>query len=347
VEESGDSLTQLVKEDEMQHRCRFNILILLVAFTTLALLFGTDLSVSAQVKTYPDKSRPVNVIVAYPPGGGTDVAARVMTPLLEKEMGTPVVVLNKSGAGGQIGFTEIARSRPDGYTIGFLIIPTVITTYLDPERKALFSRKSFELLAMQDRDPGVLAVKGDSPYKTMKDLMDAAKAKPESIRACTAGILSDDHMAIMMAEQLGGVKFAVVHFDGVAPARIAVLGGHVEAFFGNASEIRSQVSGGIMRILSVFDKKRSRYYPDIKTAEEQGYPMFSGVHHGIGMPVGAPKEVRDYLVEALKRVITSDPFAQRMEKMSYEPVYMDPEQYSAFWSEYESGAKKWVEIGKK
>ena len=90
----------------MQRPCRFNILILLVAFITLILLFGADLSVGAQVKTYPDKSRSVNVIVAYPPGGGTDVAARVMTPLLEKELGMPVVVLNKSGAGGQVGFTE-------------------------------------------------------------------------------------------------------------------------------------------------------------------------------------------------------------------------------------------------
>ena len=213
------------------------------------------------------------------------------------------------------------------------------STYLDPDRKALFSRKSFELLAMQDHDPGILAVKGDSPYQTMKDLMDAAKAKPGSIRACTAGILSDDHMAVMMAEQLGGVKFAVVHFDGAVPGRIAVLGGHVEAYFGNASEIRSQVSGGAMRILSVFDKKRSRFYPEIKTAEEQGYPMVSGVYHGIGLPVGAPQEVRDFLVEALKRVITSDPFTTRMEKMSYEPVYMDPAQYSAFWSSTNPGPR--------
>jgi tripartite-type tricarboxylate transporter receptor subunit TctC len=334
----------LAKEEAMKHLCRFNVI--LVAFITLLLLPGLNLTGSAQTKGYPDKSRSVNAIVAYPPGGGTDVAARVMTLLLEKEMGIPVVVLNKGGAGGQIGFTEIARSRPDGYTIGYLIIPTVITTYLDPERKALFSRKSFDLLAMQDTDPGVLAVKGDSPYKIMKDLMDAAKAKPGSIRACTAGILSDDHMAILMAEQLGGVKFAIVHLDGAVPGRIAVLGGHVEAFFGNASEVRSQVSGGAMRVLSVFGKKRSRFYPDIKTAEEQGYPMFSGVYHGIGIPAGAPREVRDFLVEALKRVITSDEFIQRMEKMSYEPIYMDPQQYSAFWSEYESGARKWVEIGK-
>ena len=330
----------------MKHPWRFNILIFLVAFLTLILPPGLNRDGSAQTKTYPDKSRPINVIVAYPPGGGTDVAARVMTALFEKEMGMPVVVLNKAGAGGQIGFTEIARSRPDGYTLGYLILPTVITTYLDPDRKAVFSRKSFELLAMQDQDPGILAVKGDSPYKTMKDLMDAAKAKPGSIRACTAGILSDDHIAAMMAEQLGGVKFAIVHLDGAVPGRIAVLGGHVEAYFGNVSEVRSQVSGGAMRVLAVFDKKRSRFYPDIKTAEEQGYPLFSGVYHGVGIPAGAPREVRDFLVEALKQVITGDEFIKRMEKMSYEPLYMDPQQYSAFWSEYETGAKKWVEMGK-
>lgn len=329
----------------MQHPIRSGMFLFLSALISI-LVLGEIVVQNAQGMSFPDKGRTISVIVPYPAGGGTDIAARVMTPLLEKEIGVPVVVLNKGGAGGQIGFTELARSRADGYTLGMLVIPTVITTYLDRDRKALFSRKSFELLALQDQDPGILAVKADSPYKTMKDLIDAARAKPQSIRACTAGILSDDHMAIMMAEQLGGVKFAVVHFDGVVPGRTAVLGGHVEAFFGNASELRSQIAGGTMRILSVFDKKRSRYYPDVKTAEEQGYPMFSGVYHGIGMPAVAPQEIRDHLVGALKQVITSDEFKERMVKMSYEPVYMDPDQYSAFWSGYESGAKKWVEMAR-
>jgi tripartite-type tricarboxylate transporter receptor subunit TctC len=328
----------------MKHACRVNVV--LVAFMIAALLSGADRTANAASTTYPDKARSINFIVAYPPGGGTDTTARVMTPLLEKEMGIPVTVVNKGGAGGQVGFTEIARVKPDGYSIGYLILPTVITTYLDPDRKAIFSRKSFDLLAMQDSDPGVIAVKGDSPYKTMKELMDAAKAKPGTIRACTSGIMSDDHIAAMMAEQAAGVKLAIVHFDGGGPSRTAVLGGHVEIYFGNASEIRSQVSGGEMRILSVLDKKRSRFYPDVKTAEEQGYPIFSGVFRGVAMPAGAPKEVREYLIKTLKTVITSEEFAKRMEKISYDTLYMDPQKYSAFWSDFEGGAKKWVEMGK-
>jgi tripartite-type tricarboxylate transporter receptor subunit TctC len=333
-----------MKEETMNNPYRFDVYLIVVII--FSILPGASPAGGAQEKTYPDKSRYVNFIVAYPPGGGTDTTARVMTPLLEKEMGIPVIVVNKGGAGGQVGFTEIARSKPDGYTFGYLILPTVVTTYLDPDRKAVFSKKSFDLLAMQDSDPGVIAVKGDSPYKTMKELMDAAKSKPGSIRACTSGIMSDDHIAAMMTQQVAGIKLAIVHFDGGGPSRTAVLGGHVEIYYGNASEIRSQVSGGVLRILSVLDKKRSRFYPDVKTAEEQGYPIFSGVFRGVAMPVGAPKEVREYLIKTLKTVITSAEFTNRMEKILYDTLYMDPEHYSTFWSDFEAGAKKWVEMSK-
>jgi tripartite-type tricarboxylate transporter receptor subunit TctC len=320
--------------------------VVLVAFMIAALLSGADRTANAASQPYPDKSRSLNHIVPYPPGGQSEIVGRIIASLLEKELGIPVNVVIKSGAGGQVGVTELVRSRPDGYTMGLLVFPTVITTSLDPDRKAIYTRKSFELLAVHHKDPGIIAVKGDSPYKTLKDLMDAAKAKPGSIRTTTSGILSDDHIAAMAAQQAGGVKFAIVHFDGATPGRTAVLGGHVEAYFGNASEIPSQVKGGEMRILAVLDNKRSRFYPDVKTAEEQGYPVFSGVHQGVALPIGAPKEARDVLVKALKRVITGDEFAKQLEKTALDPLYMDPQEYSAFWSEFESGIKKWIEIGK-
>lgn len=317
-----------------------------VAFLAVLVILGLALPAVAPGASFPDKARTLTHIVAYPPGGGTDVTARLLAPMLEKELGIQIQVLNKPGAGGQIGFTEIARSRPDGYTIGNLILPTVITTYLDPQRKAVFSRKSFELLALQDNDPGIIAVKASGPYKNLNDLIDAAKAKPGTIRTTTSGILSDDHIAAMITEEVAGVKFAIVHFDGSAPGRNAVLGGHVEAFYGNVSEMKAQVDAGEVRLLAVMDRKRSKFYPDVKTAEEQGHKIHSGVHRGIGMPAGAPKEVRDALAQTLKNVINSAEFVQRMERLTYAPLYMDPETYAKFWTDYEGQAKQWVEWSK-
>lgn len=102
-----------------------------------------------------------------------------------------------------------------------------------------------------------------------------------------------------------------------------------------------------MRILAVLDNKRSRFYPDAKTAEEQGYPVFSGVHQGVALPAGAPREARDVLVKALKQVITSNEFAKQLEKTALDPLYMDAQEYSAFWSEFESGIVKWIDVCKK
>jgi tripartite-type tricarboxylate transporter receptor subunit TctC len=313
------------------------------AFLTVLVILGLALPALAPAASFPEKGRPITLIVAYPPGGGTDVTGRLLAPMMEKELGTSVQVLNKPGAGGQVGYTELSRSRPDGYTIGYLILPTVITTYLDPSRQSVFSRKSFELLALQDNDPGIIAVKDNSPYKTLKDLIDAAKANPGKIRTTTSGILSDDHIAAMTTEQVAGVKFAIVHFDGSAPGRNAVLGGHVEVFYGNVSEMQAQVASGEIRLLAVMDPKRTKFFPEVKTAEEQGYKIYSGVHRGIGMPAGAPKEVRDALAETLKKIITGDEFRARMEKLCYAPLYMDPQTYANFWTDYEVQAKKWVE----
>ncbi|NVO12625.1 MAG: tripartite tricarboxylate transporter substrate binding protein [Rhodoplanes sp.] len=315
-------------------------------FIRLILIAAAALAATAAGAEYPIKSRAINFVVAFPPGGGTDTTARVMVPLLEKELGVPVQIVNKGGAGGQIGFGEIARAKPDGYTIGYLILPTVPTIYFDPDRQATFSRKSFDLLAMQDSDPGVLAVQTSSPYKTFQDFIDAAKATPAKIKVCTSGIMSDDHIAAMMTERAAGVKLAIVHFDGGGPSRTAILGGHVDGYYGNASEIRSQVAGGELRILAVLDGKRNRFYPDVKTAEEQGYRIVSGVYRGVAAPVGMPKEARDVLTNALKKVITGDEFVKRMENISYDALYMDSAGYNAFWNDFEAGAKSWVEMGK-
>ncbi len=288
------------------------------------LTLGMTLPGGLQAAAYPEKGRPITVLLPNPAGGSSDTTVRLLTPILEKELGTPVQVVNKTGAGLQVGTTEFVRARPDGYTVGYVVIPTVMTTYLNPERKAIFSRKSFELLALLDTDPGIIAVKGTSPYKTLQDVINAAKANPEKIKTTTSGILSDDHISAMETEKLAGVKFAIVHFDGGVPGRNAVMGGHVEVFYGNVADVKGLVTSGELRILAVLDRSRSKYYPDVKTAEELGYKIYSGTHRGFVLQAGAPKEAISVMTEKLNKAINSKEYQTKMESLGYTPRYMDP-----------------------
>lgn len=292
---------------------------------------------------YPDKGRAITFIVQYAAGGGSDIAARVLAPNMEKQLGMNIQVADKPGAGGQVGFTDMALSKPDGYTMGWVVQPTVITTYLDPTRQAAFSRKSFELIGMHDTDPGIIAVRSDSPWKTIKELIEDAKANPNKLRACISGILSDDHMAILKTLKETGAKFAPVNFDSSAPAVTALLGGHIEVYYGNQSEVTSQVKGGQFRILAIMDKQRSKYYPDVPTMIESGYNIESGVHHGLAVPAGTPAGIVDALTTAHKAAATSPEFIQKMQELIYVPLYMDKKQYEDFWVKYEADAKPFVD----
>ncbi len=175
---------------------------------------------------YPTPGRSVNVIVPYAAGGGTGGAAQMLASLLEKELKTPFQVVFRPGAGAQVGTTELVRSKPDGYTIGYAGVPTTPVIYLDPQRQAVFNRSSFTHIASHFATSALVSVPATSPYKTLKDLVHAAKAQPEKITVATIGLNSPAHLGGMMLEKAAGVKFAFVHFDaGDAPATNAVLGG--------------------------------------------------------------------------------------------------------------------------
>ena len=144
-------------------------------------------AVGAAAQNYPN--RPVQLMVAYPPGGSTDVGARIVAAIAEKPLGQPIVVVNKGGAGGQVGWTEMVRQKPDGYYIGYINLPATNTVILDPTARRS-SPKDFTPIINQVLDPGVIWVRADSPYKTVHDLIDAAKKAPNTIRTATTGILS-------------------------------------------------------------------------------------------------------------------------------------------------------------
>jgi len=314
------------------------------ALTVAALLVATG--VVAQVDDFP--SRPVQLMVAFPPGGSTDVGARIVASIAEKILGKPIVVLNRGGAGGQVGWTDMARQKPDGYYIGYLNLPATNTVVLDPERKATFGVNAFVPIINQVLDPGIVWVRADSPYKTLQDLVDAAKKAPNTIRTATTGILGDDHLAILMLEEAApGAIFRIVHLEGGAAQLKEIMGGHVDVAFDNVGSIAPRVRSGELRGLAVMDHQRSKFVPDVPTMKEVGYPtVISSSTRGIAAPKGLPQHVLKKLEVVLKKAMEDPEHVQKLESAGLAVKIMVGEEYARYYREIHEQAKKYTEWAK-
>jgi tripartite-type tricarboxylate transporter receptor subunit TctC len=290
-------------------------------------------------------TKPVQLMVAYPAGGSTDIAARIVASIAEKDLGQSIVVVNKGGAGGQVGWTEMSRAKPDGYYLGFINLPALNTVILDPDRKAAFGIDAFVPVINQVLDPGIIWVKGDSPYKTLKDLLDAARKNPQKISAATTGILSDDHLAILMMEEAApGAMFRIVHFEGGAPVMTAVMGGHIDCAFDNVGSVFRRVRTGELRALAVMDTQRSKYLADVPTMAELGYPtVISSSTRGIAVPKGTPPAVVKRLEQSLKKAMDDPEHVKKMDEAGLTLRVMVGEEYAKYYRELHSKAAKYTE----
>ncbi len=299
---------------------------------------------TASAQEFP--RRPIQLVVVFPAGGGTDVGARILASYAEKELGQPILVVNKPGAGGQVGWTEAARARPDGYTLAFVNLPGMNTIILDPERKALFGIDSFVPVINQVIDPGIIWVRGDSPYKSLKDLVDAARATPNKITACTTGILSDDHLAILMLMEATKTEYRIVHFDGGAQQLAALLGGHVEVAFDNVggAGVVKRMAAGDVRVLAVLDTVRSKFMPDVLTSVELGYPtVLSNSSRGVAAPKGTPPAVIKVVEEAFAKAMANPEHIRRMEDFGLAVNVMTGAAYAKYYTELHVKAAKYTE----
>lgn len=308
----------------------------------LAASAATALASPALAQNYP--RRGVQLIVAFPPGGSTDVGARILASMAEKELGQTITVVNKAGAGGQIGFTDIARARPDGYTLGFLNLPGLNTIILDPERKAAFNIDSFIPIVNQVLDPGLIWVKADSPYKTLADLTDAAKKAPGKISACTTGILSDDHLAVLMVNEAAKCDFRIVHTDGGAQQLTAVMGGHVDCAFDNVGSVFKRVQSGEIRGLAVTDGERSKFLPDVPCTKELGMPsVISSSTRGVGAPKGTPADVVKVIETAFLKAVESPEMKQKMDAVGLALRPMVGATYAKYFADTQALSKKYAD----
>jgi tripartite-type tricarboxylate transporter receptor subunit TctC len=290
-------------------------------------------------QAYPTKA--VSLMVGYPAGGSTDVGARIVASLAEKDLGQPIVVLNKVGAGGQVGWTELARQKPDGYYIGFMNLPAISAVILDPDRKASFQIDSFTPIINQVLDPGVIYVKPDSPFKSLKDIVEEAKKRPGEVKAGTTGIFSDDHLAILMLEEAAKVKVRIVHFDGDTPQLTSLLGGQIEVSFLNVGGITPRVKAGQVKPLVVLDRERSRFYPDVPTTVEAGYPsVISSSTRGIVGPKGLPEPIVKKLQGIFKKAMDHPEHLDKMEKAGLAVKIMMAEEYGQYIKNLHENLKK-------
>lgn len=293
---------------------------------------------------YPDQ--PINMIIAYAPGGGTDIVGRALVPFIEKHLGgsAKVNVVNRPGASGDIGFTALANATPDGYTIGFINTPPILTTPI--ERKANYTWQSYDLLGNVVDDPGTFCVHNDSPHKTLADIAAFAKANPKAVTLGSTGVGSDDHLAMLMFERAAGVKMTHVPFKGSSETRTAITGKHIVIAAINVGEALQYMKGGTpIRCLGQMTAARMAMASSWPTFKEQGFNFEMASLRGLAAPRGLPAPIRDQLVAAIGRAI-ADPEFKALAERAFAPVrYLAPAAYATELREAEAQFRQlWKEL---
>ena len=294
---------------------------------------------------YPEK--PITMIVAYSPGGGTDLIARQIQPFFEKYIGggARIVIVHRPGAGGEIGFAAIANAPADGYTIGFVNTPPLITVPI--ERSAQFGGpQRFDLLGNVIDDPCNFAVHADSEIKDLKSLAAYAKANPGKVTVGSSGIGSDDHLLMLMFERAAGVKMTHVPFKGAADVRTALLSKQITVAAINIGEAVQSIKGGApMRNIGQFSPSRTTVAPELPTAREQGYDIELSSLRGLAAPRGLPPDVRERLVKAAAQA-ANDPEFQAKATSVFAPLrYLSPADFDRVIKEAEVGFRQlWKEL---
>jgi len=283
------------------------------------------LPMASFAQDYPKKA--ITAIVAFNPGGGTDIAARVILKFAEKYMGTSFVVENKPGAGGAVGFTAIAMASKDGYTIGMINPPTVLLKPIQEGNLVKYTLDDFEPIANFVSDPGACVVPPDSPFKSLKDLIAAAKANPNTIRMGYGGPGTSEALTLRNFEQVNGIKVRKVPFEGTGPQLTALLGKNIDVMFTNASEIVSQYESKSVRVLAVGAAKRIDMMPDVPTYKEAGFDAVQIAMRGLAAPKGIDPKSLQLLSEAMRKTFEDPEFKKKAAELLLPLDYMGPEQF--------------------
>ena len=263
--------------------------------------------------------RPIEMIVAFAAGGGTDIMLRTLAPFLEAELDTQIPVMNRPGASGEIAYTALSQAKPDGYTISSLNTPGFLTMQI--ERKLRFDPAAICPIARIVEDPGAFIVQAGSEFRSLDDLVAYAQENPGAVAVGTTGVGTDEHLAMLQLEQAAGVKLTAIPFGGANEAKTALLGGHVTMIGINVGEY-SVADHDAFRALAQFADERSALAPDLPTAKEQGYDVIMSSERGLATRCDVSEDIRSRLSAAVDAALANPEFQEKAKQqalpLSYE-----------------------------
>jgi tripartite-type tricarboxylate transporter receptor subunit TctC len=274
---------------------------------------------------YPRKQ--VQIVVPYAPGGASDTVARIYGKELEKQLGKPVVIINRTGASGAVGLESVKNSKPDGYTMSYMPVESTMISALG---LSTISSDDFTFVCRIMTIPAAITVKKDAPWNTLDEFLKYAKENPGKVTIGNSGPGSIWNVAAASLAKAAGVEFTHVPFDGAAPAVAALLGGNITAVAVSPSEVKSNVDSGNFKVLAVIGDKRSSVVPDVKTTKEIGLDVTAMGWGGFAVPKGTPADVVKILNDASAEVAQSPALKKLLADRGFEYAYLNGKDMDEF-----------------
>lgn len=283
---------------------------------------------SVAATDFPKKQ--ISLVVPYSPGGASDTVARIYAQELEKVLGKPIVVTNKTGASGAVGLEFVKNSAPDGYTMAYMPVESTMISALGFTD---LTSNDFKFVGRSMTIPAAITVRADAKWNSLDEFIEDAKANPSKIQIGNSGTGSIWHISAALLEKQTGSQFTHVPFDGAAPAVAALLGGNIDAVAVSPSEVKSSVDAGEFKVLAVLGDKRSSVVPDVSTAQELGIDVTAMGWGGFAVPKDTPQEIIDVLVKASETALQTDALKDLLAERGFEFAYLNGTDMDAFATE--------------
>jgi tripartite-type tricarboxylate transporter receptor subunit TctC len=300
-------------------------------WTIALLVLAAALPAAALAQDFP--TRPINIVAPFPPGGQADLMARPTAAAMEKLLKSPVVVVNKTGAAGAVGMAFVANSKPDGYNVLMALSSISVIPEADKlfDRKPAYTMDQFAPIALVSADPTILVCRSERPWKSVKELVEDAKKRPDGISYSSSGIYGTLHMAMEMLIHSAGIKLKHVPYGGAAPALTSLLGGHVDCMAGGPAVVLPHIKAGKLRALAGWGEKRLAVLPELPTLKELGYNAEFYIWAGMFAPKGTPEPIMKKLRDTVRAAMQEPEFKGAMDKLETPIAYMDAPEFQKFW----------------